>query len=192
MVAVQSTMLELGTPVPYFDLPSPALKRNFSNDDFHGKPLLVIFMCNHCPYVKHILGGLSEYAREYGLLGIDIVAINSNDAVNYPDDGPEIMLELSRRYDLSFPYLVDSAQTVARAFRAVCTPEFFLFDIDEKLVYRGQFDDSRPRNDIPVSGEDLRRASSQLLSGGAPDLDQKPSIGCSIKWLPGQEPHYAQ
>ncbi len=188
MVAVNSTMLELGTPVPCFDLVSPAHERKFSYDDFRGKPLLVIFMCNHCPYVKHLLDGLSDYAREYSLLGMGIIAINSNDVEKYPADGPERMLELCRYYDLHFPYVLDSSQEVAKAFKAICTPEFFLFGSDEKLVYRGQFDDSRPRNDIPVSGKDLRAASDLLLAGGSPDLDQKPSIGCSIKWRPGQAP----
>lgn len=191
MAAVHSTMLELGTPVPYFNLFSPAQQRHFSYDDFRGRPLLVIFMCNHCPYVIHILDGVSEYAREFSLLGLGIIAINSNDVENYPADGPDKMLELSRYYDLSFPYLLDSTQEVAKAFKAVCTPEFFLFGGDEKLVYRGQFDDSRPRNDIAVNGNDLRQASRLLLDGGTPDAEQKPSIGCSIKWRPGQQPSYA-
>jgi len=191
MVATNSTMLELGTHLPDFDLYSPLQDRNYSFDDFRGSPLLVIFMCNHCPYVKYILDGLSKFARTYTPKGIQIVAINPNDIDSYPADGPEQMIKVSQHYDLNFPYLIDHTQNVAKDFKAVCTPEFFLFGKNEKLVYRGQFDSSRPRNDIAVTGEDVGNACDRLLAGMEPDRDQIPSIGCSIKWRPGATPKYA-
>lgn len=175
-------MLELGTPSPDFRLLDPARGRHYQLDDFASNPLLVIFMCNHCPFVIHILKGLVEFAIQYQPRGLHIVAINSNDPEQYPADSPEKMIELVNFYRLPFAYLFDETQGVAKAFNAACTPDFFLFDNDRKLAYRGQFDGSRPRNDVPVSGADLRRATDQILQGQAPDQEQLPSLGCNIKW----------
>ncbi len=190
MARTPSTMLELGTPAPHFALPEPLTGKTVSLDDFRGKPLLVVFMCNHCPYVLHILDGLLDFAREYIPKGLQMVAINANDVANYPDDSPEKMVEMARAKDFPFPYLFDESQEIAKAYRAACTPDFFLFDADGKLVYRGQFDDARPRNDAPVTGADLRAAADAVLRGEKPAEDQKPSLGCNIKWKAGNEPDY--
>ena len=183
-MAEQSTMLPLGTVAPKFELPDPSGKI-FSSSDFAGAPaLLVVFMCNHCPYVKHVQAKFTELAKEYQAKGAAIVGINSNDAENYPDDRPEKMAEEIRSAGYTFPYLYDESQSVAKAYRAACTPDFFLFDRDQRLVYRGQFDDSRPKNGLPVTGTDLRAALDAVLAGRAvPDV-QKPSVGCGIKWKP--------
>ena len=149
-----------------------------------------MFICNHCPYVKHIQSGLADLSRDFVSREVAIVAINSNDVMNYPEDSPERMAEESRAVGYGFPYLVDESQSVARAFRAACTPDFFLFDKNRKLVYRGQFDDSRPGNGIPVTGKDLRAALETLLRGGEISVHQKPSLGCNIKWKAGNEPDY--
>lgn len=191
MAATQSNMLELGTPAPQFDLFSPADNRRYSLDDFRGSPLLVMFICNHCPYVQHILKGLAEFGRDYIPLGLKIVAITSNDVEVYPSDDPAHMIEIVKYYQLDFPYLYDQTQQVARDYKAACTPDFFLFNDQESLVYRGEFDGARPRNDIPVSGDSLRHACDAVLAGKEPDRDQNASLGCSIKWRPGQEPDYA-
>ncbi|MFO7592662.1 MAG: thioredoxin family protein [Pseudomonadota bacterium] len=190
MARTPSTMLELGTPAPAFSLPEPATGKTVNLADFAGRPVLVVFMCNHCPYVLHIAEKLAEIAREYQQRGIEFVAINSNDVVNYPDDSPEKMPAMSEKYGFTFPYLFDESQEVAKAYRAACTPDFYLFDSDHKLVYRGQFDDARPRNDEPVTGADLIQALNALLANMPPLEEQKPSLGCNIKWKQGNEPDY--
>nr|VFK78091.1 MAG: Peroxiredoxin [Candidatus Kentron sp. SD] len=187
-----STMLALGASAPDFSLPDFGAKgKSVSIQDFRGsKGLLVIFLCNHCPYVHHVRGALVDFAREYQPRGLVIVGINANDVANHPDDSPDKMAEEVAKFGYTFPYLFDETQEVAKAYRAACTPDFFLFDKARKLVYRGQFDDSRPKNDLPVTGRDLRAAADALLSGGSIDPDQKASLGCNIKWKAGNEPDY--
>ncbi|MEO6034492.1 MAG: thioredoxin family protein, partial [Verrucomicrobiota bacterium] len=159
--------------------------------DFKDAPaLLVLFICNHCPYVKHVRSELAALGREYSAKGAGIVAINSNDATNYPDDSPEKMKLEARSAGYTFPYLFDETQSVAKAYRAACTPDIFLFDSNLKLVYRGQIDKSRPGNDVPVTGTDLRLALDAVLDGGAVSENQTASIGCNIKWKPGNAPNY--
>lgn len=192
MAATNSSMVELGTRAPDFDLPDPSGRR-FSRAALAGKPLLVMFICNHCPFVKHIRPELARLGRDYQAKGVGIVAISSNDVANYPDDSPAKMAEEARAAGYTFPYLYDESQAVAHAFRAACTPDFFLFDRDHRLVYRGQLDDSRPVKagaapGIPVTGRDLRAALDAVLAGTMPAKDQKPSLGCNIKWKPGSEP----
>jgi peroxiredoxin len=183
-------MLDLGTPAPAFRLPDPAGQVH-GLEDFAASPaLLVAFICNHCPYVKHIRTALAAFARDYQPRGLAVVAINANDVTSHPDDSPGKMAEEIRAAGYTFPYLYDESQSVARAYRAACTPDFFLFDRDRRLVYRGQFDDSRPGNDAPVTGGDLRAAVDLLLAGRPIPPEQKPSIGCNIKWRPGNEPDY--
>jgi len=183
-MAEQSTMLALGTLAPEFRLPTPDGK-TVSSADFAGAPaLLVVFICNHCPYVKHVQSKFTELAKKYQGRGVAIVGINSNDVENYPDDAPEKMAEEIQSAGYTFPYLYDENQEVAQAYRAACTPDFFLFDRDRRLVYRGQFDDSRPKNGLPVTGEDLRAALDDVLTGHPVAGTQKPSVGCSIKWKP--------
>ncbi|MBN2491277.1 MAG: thioredoxin family protein [Planctomycetes bacterium] len=190
MAATSSTMLSLGTPAPDFRLPDPA-GRIHALDDFAGKPaLLVAFLCNHCPFVKHIREGLAALARDYQQQGVAIVAISSNDFAAYPEDAPDKMAVEAREGGYTFPYLVDASQEVAKAYRAACTPDFFLFDRDRKLAYRGQMDGARPGNEVPVTGEDLRRALEAVLAGRPVPAEQKPSIGCNIKWRPGNAPDY--
>ncbi|MGH9574674.1 MAG: thioredoxin family protein [Candidatus Acidiferrales bacterium] len=177
-----SNMLPLGTVAPAFRLHDPHGKL-VSSDDFKNAPaFLVAFICNHCPYVKHIAGAFANLASEYQARGVAIIAINSNDAETYPEDGPEKMVEETQHYGYTFPYLIDETQDVARAYYAVCTPDIFLFDKDRRLVYRGQFDDSRPKNNRPVTGADLRAALEAVLGGRPVSQDQTPSVGCSIKW----------
>jgi len=191
MARTPSTMLELGTRAPAFSLLEPATGKSVALDDFaDARGLMVVFMCNHCPFVKLIADGLADFAREYQAKGIAVVGINSNDADNYPDDSPEKMIEEARARGYTFPYLFDADQSVAKAYRAACTPDFYLFDGERKLVYRGQFDGARPGNDVPVTGADLRAAADALLAGRAIGEDQKPSLGCNIKWRPGNEPDY--
>ncbi len=190
MVAVNSTMLPLGTTAPDFRLPDTTGK-TISLSDFKGAPaLLVAFICNHCPYVKHIRSGLAQLARDYKGRGVAFVAINSNDVENYPADSPPRMAEEAKAAGYLFPYLYDESQAIAQAYHAACTPDFFLFDSAQRLVYRGQLDDSRPGNNIPVTGKDLRTALDAVLSGKPVPSTQKPSIGCNIKWTPGNEPAY--
>lgn len=190
MVAVNSTMLPLGTPAPDFRLPDPGGKV-VSLADFKRAPvLLVVFMCNHCPYVKHLREGLARLARDYQPRGVAVVGINANDAASYPADSPAKMGEETAAAGYTFPYLYDETQAVAKAYRAACTPDFYLFDQDQRLAYRGQFDDSRPGNGLPVTGKDLRAALDALLAGRPVPSNQKPSIGCNIKWKPGNEPEY--
>lgn len=190
MARTPSTMLELGTPAPAFTLPEPATGKSVSLADFAGRPVLVVFICNHCPYVLHIAEKLAAIAHEYQQRDIEFIAINSNDVVNYPDDSPEKMPAMSEKYGFTFPYLFDESQEVAQAYRAACTPDFFLFDSEHKLVYRGQFDDARPRNDEPVTGADLSDAIKALVANMPPLEEQKPSLGCNIKWKEGNEPDY--
>ncbi len=191
MARTPSTMQELGTPAPDFRLLEPATGAYRALDDFRDAPaLLVVFMCNHCPYVIHIREALAGFAREYQPKGLAMVGINSNDVENRPDDSPEKMVEEVRRAGYTFPYLFDADQSVAKAYRAACTPDFFLYDAGRKLVYRGQFDDARPHNDEPVTGRDLRAAVDALLAGKPIAPDQKASLGCNIKWKPGNEPDY--
>jgi peroxiredoxin len=189
MAMTPSTMLALGTPAPEFKLPDPNGKL-VARADFAGKPLLVMFICNHCPFVKHLALPLAQTGRDYQARGVGIVAISANDVASHPEDSPAKMKEEARRQGYTFPYLYDASQAVAKAYRAACTPDFFLFDAAHRLVYRGQFDDSRPGNSLPVTGKDLRAALDAVLAGHAAPQDQKPSIGCNIKWKAGQEPDY--
>ena len=187
-----STMLPLGTPAPAFRLPDPE-GRTVSRDDFQpASALLVAFICNHCPYVQHIRRGLAAFAREYQAKGLAIVGINSNDAGEYPEDGPQKMVDEVKAAGYVFPYLYDETQAVAKAYRAACTPDLFLFDRSRALVYRGQFDDSRPGNGVPVTGKDLRAAADAALAGRPIPAAQKPGMGCNIKWKAGNEPEYAR
>ena len=191
MALTPSTMLALGTEAPDFRLPDPT-GRVVTRDELRGAPaLLVAFLCNHCPYVQHIREGFARFAKEYRAKGLAIVAINSNDARSHPDDAPAAMAREIERFGYVFPYLVDETQAVAKAYRAACTPDFFLFDASRKLVYRGQFDASRPGNATPVTGADLRAATDAALAGRAVPSSQLPSLGCNIKWKPGNEPDYA-
>jgi peroxiredoxin len=189
MALTPSTMLPLGTAAPHFKLPDTNGKMT-SLADFHGQPVLVMFICNHCPFVKHIRAQLAQLGRDYQPRGVGLVAISSNDAANYPDDSPAKMKEEAKSAGYTFPYLYDESQTVAKAYRAACTPDFYLFNAEHRLVYRGQFDASRPGNGIPVSGKDLRAALDAVLSGQEISAGQKPSIGCNIKWKSGNEPDY--
>lgn len=190
MARTASTMLELGTQAPDFKLPNPISKKTVSRSDFEAKPLLVVFACNHCPFVLHILHQFVNFAQEYQSKGLSIVMVNSNDVENYADDSPQKMVLLGREYNFSFDYLFDETQEVACAYKAACTPDFFLFNDEHRLVYRGQFDDSRPGNDSPVNGQDLRQAVDNLLNGEPVADEQKPSVGCNIKWKAGNEPDY--
>ena len=184
-------MLPLGTTAPDFELPDTNGKF-VSLADFKDKPaLLVLFICNHCPYVKHIRAGLAQLARDYAPRGVAIVGISSNDVANYPDDGPAKMKEEAKSAGYIFPYLYDATQAVAKAYRAACTPDIFLFDRGRRLVYRGQFDASRPGNGIPVTGKDLRAALEAVLAGKPTSEFQVASIGCNIKWKSGNEPDYS-
>ena len=191
MAQTPSTMLPRATLAPNFNLPEPATGKTVALADFQDSPaLLVMFISNHCPFVKHIRADLARFAADYRAKGLASVAIGANDAANYPDDSPARIAEDSKALGFSFPYLYDESQTVAKAYRAACTPDFFLFDANRKLVYRGQFDGSRPGNAIPVTGADLRAAVDALLAGQPVAPEQKPSIGCNIKWKAGNEPDY--
>jgi peroxiredoxin len=186
MAKTESTMLPLGTPAPDFRLPDTVRGRELSLDDIAGdKGTLVMFICNHCPFVKHVLDELGRLGDEYPERGIGVVAISSNDITGYPQDRPERMAELARDRGFAFPYLYDESQNTARAYDAACTPDFFVFGADRKLVYRGQLDDSRPGNGIQVTGKDLRAALDALIEGKPAPKHQKPSIGCNIKWKSG-------
>ena len=182
MAETPSTMVSLGTVAPAFRLPDPEGKA-VSSDDFKGAPALVVaFICNHCPFVKHIRSQFAEFARDVQARGVAVVAISSNDASTYPDDSPEKMAEEIKLAGYTFPYLYDESQDVAKSYQAACTPDFFLFDRDRKLVYRGQFDDSRPGSGRPVTGKDLRAAVDAVLAGKPVSAEQRPSVGCNIKW----------
>lgn len=189
-MAVESTMLPLGTRAPDFHLPDLRGALHTLDSLAGGKALLVAFICNHCPFVRHLRLELAHVAKEYRPRGLVTVAIASNDVEVYPQDGPAGMAEEAREAGYEFPYLFDASQAVARAYRAACTPDFFLFDAGRRLAYRGQFDGSRPGNGVAVTGADLRAAIDAVLGGAAPAADQKPSIGCSIKWKQGNEPDY--
>jgi len=190
MVQTPSTMLQIGTPAPDFHLPEPASGRTWTLGDFHGDALVVMFICNHCPFVIHVQAEITKLTREYAERGVSFVAINSNSAESHPQDGPEHMAELARDLKWTFPFLFDDTQAVARAYHAACTPDFFVFDKARRLYYRGQLDDSRPSNGKPVTGADLRAALDAALAGRPSPDPQRPSIGCNIKWKPGQEPDY--
>lgn len=188
MAKTLSYMLPLGTLAPAFDLPDFDGK-HYSINNFKDAPaLLVAFICCHCPYVKHIIEEFARMAAEYIDKGAAVVAINANNIEDYPQDRPEKMKEDAQRLGFKFPYLFDATQQTARAYKAVCTPDFFLFDNVRKLAYRGRMDDSRPENNFPVTGKDLRAAMDALLTGAPVPSDQKPSLGCNIKWIPGNEP----
>jgi thiol-disulfide isomerase/thioredoxin len=191
MVSTLSTMLPLGTEIPEFALANVVDGRSVSPGNYQGKvALVVMFVCNHCPYVRHVLSEITGIGRAYGPKGIGFLAINSNDPAQFPDDAPARMKELAQAEGWSFPFTFDESQDVAKAFRAACTPDFFVFDEEQKLVYRGQLDDSRPGNDIPVTGRDLRAALDALIAGKDVPNQQKPSIGCNIKWKKGNAPAY--
>ncbi|MEM6656244.1 MAG: thioredoxin family protein [Planctomycetota bacterium] len=189
MVRTPSTMLPLGTPAPDFALPNVDGSA-VTLGDFAGKPLLVVFMCNHCPFVIHLADALADFAREYSEKGLAIVGVSSNDVTTHPDDSPDKMVDEAKARGYVFPYLYDETQDVAKAYRAACTPDFFLFDAAHELVYRGQFDSSRPDSGVTPTGSDLRAAADAVLAGGSPSIDQTPSLGCNIKWTPGKEPDY--
>lgn len=199
MAAVPSTMLPLGTTAPAFDLPDAVSGRRVRLEDFKGRPaLLVMFICNHCPYVKWVRSQLAAIGREYQPKGVGIVAISSNDVQSHPDDSPEKMALEARDAGYTFPYLFDESQAVAKAYRAACTPDFYVFDGAMKLAYRGQLDDSRPSGrstvlpgaGLPVTGNDVRAALDAVLAGRAAPSEQRPSIGCNIKWKKGNEPEW--
>ena len=190
MSATPSTMLALGTEAPFFALPDGSGK-TVSVDDFRGAPaLLVMFICNHCPFVIHVRPELLRLARDYQAKSVAIVAISSNDADAYPQDSPARMKVEAETHGYSFPYLFDASQEVAKSYRAACTPDFYLFDAQRKLAYRGQLDASRPGNGLDVTGQDLRAALDAVLAGAPLPKEQRPSIGCNIKWKPGNEPDY--
>jgi peroxiredoxin len=190
MVKTASTMLPLGVAAPDFSLPDVQGKRVSLSDYADAPALLVVFMCNHCPYVKHVAAGLAELAAEYQRRGVAVVGINSNDTAAFPDDAPAKMAEEAKTRGYTFPYLFDEKQAVAKAYRAACTPDFYVFDRRRTLVYRGQMDSSRPGSDVPVTGEDLRAALDAVLADQPVSTNQKPSLGCNIKWQPGNEPDY--
>jgi peroxiredoxin len=191
MVATPSTMLALGTSAPDFQLPDATSGRLVARDDLADHPaLLVMFICNHCPYVRHVADEIARVGRDFQQCGVAVVAISSNDVEQQPGDGPEGMAAFASGRGFTFPYLYDEPQTVARAYRAACTPDFFLFDRDRTLVYRGQLDGARPSNEVPIDGRDLRAALDAVLSGAPVPEPQQPSLGCNIKWKPGNEPDY--
>lgn len=193
MTLTPSTMLELGTQAPDFYLPDVVSGQTISLGTFSGKKaLLVMFICRHCPFVQHVKVELVRLGKDYADKDVGIVAISANDAANYPDDAPERLKALAKEQGFPFPFCYDESQETAKTYTAACTPDFFLFDVDRRLVYRGQLDDSRPRNDKPVNGSDLRASLDAVLADQPVNSDQKPSIGCNIKWKPGNEPaHYA-
>jgi len=183
MARTPSTMLPLGTVAPDFDLPNVVTGENNNLQQLKSDvATLVMFICNHCPYVKHIKDELARLAQDYQPKGVTIVAISSNDVENYPDDSPEKMKETAVEWGFTFPYLYDESQAVAQAYQAACTPDFYIFDKDLKCAYRGQLDGSRPHNDVPVNGADIRAALDAILAGQPVSEDQKPSLGCNIKW----------
>lgn len=191
MARTPSTMLALGTQAPAFRLPDTTRGGWVQSSDYEGSPaLLVMFPCNHCPFVKHVRAELARLGRDYGDKGVGIVAISSNDVASHPADSPEKMSEEAEEAGYTFPYLFDETQQVAKAYRAACTPDFYLFDRSQGLVYRGQLDSSRPGNEVPVTGKDLRAALDALLAERSIGSEQRPSIGCNIKWKPGNEPDY--
>jgi peroxiredoxin len=191
MALTASTMLPLGTQAPGFELPDTDGKPVALELFLDASATLVVFLCNHCPYVKHIRHELARLAKEYQQKGVAVFGINSNDVANYPEDRPELMAREKVEVSYTFPYLYDETQEIARAYKAACTPDFYVFDQNLKLVYRGQLDGSRPGNAIPVSGQDLRAALDAVLAGKPVSADQRPSMGCNIKWKRGNEPDYS-
>lgn len=191
MVLTASTMLDLGTPAPHFQLPDVVSGQTISLDTFaHSKVLLVMFICQHCPFVKHVQLELAKIGHDYSSAAVGMVAISSNDIQSYPLDDPEHLLAMATSLGFNFPICFDETQEVAKQYTAACTPDFFVFDAERKLVYRGQLDDSRPSNNLMVTGEDLRAALDAVLADQPIDREQKPSIGCNIKWKLGNEPSY--
>ena len=189
MVRQTSRMLPIGTPAPRFALPDAITGRIVALEDFSASPaLLIALICNHCPFVKHILDGFVALARDLGARGLAVVAISSNDVAAYPEDAPAEMARIAKLKGFSFPYLYDESQQVAKSYQAICTPDFFLFDRERRLAYRGQFDGSRPGSTVAVTGSDLRAACEALLRGTPPASQQLPSVGCSIKWRAGRAP----
>ncbi|MCX7001775.1 MAG: thioredoxin family protein [bacterium] len=193
MSLTPSTMLALGTPAPVFALPEVTSNKTITLDSFKGAhALVVMFICRHCPYVVHIQEELARLGRDYAGKSVALVAISANDATTHPDDAPEKLKEMATRLGFSFPFCYDERQVVAKAYSAACTPDFFVFDAARTLVYRGQLDDSRPGNNVPVSGKDLRAALTAVLANQPVSIAQKPSMGCNIKWKPGHAPDYAR
>jgi peroxiredoxin len=191
MALTASTMLPLSTVAPTFKLPDAVTGKIISSEETLGKKaLLVMFICQHCPFVKHVRQELAKLGKDYADRGLQIIAISANDVANYPDDSPEKLKAMAQEFEFNFPICYDETQEVARAYTAACTPDFFLFDRSHCLVYRGQLDDSRPSNNLPVTGRDLREAIEATIAGGTIDSQQKPSIGCNIKWKVGNEPDY--
>ena len=191
MARTPSTMLPLGTRLPAFDLPDPRTGLRVADTDFDQAPAtVVVFWCNHCPFVKHLEVDFVAFADDMAAAGVRVVAISSNDVEAYPQDGPQAMAALAESAGYGFPYLYDESQEVAKEFGAACTPDFYLFDASGRLAYRGQFDDSRPGNGRPVTGRNLRDAVEGVIGGHPLEEPQHPSLGCNIKWKPGQEPHY--
>ena len=191
-MAVESMMLPLGTNAPPFELSDVTSGRMYNLDSFAGKSaLLVMFICQHCPYVRHVEDEIAKLGRDYAKSGLGVVAISSNDPGSYPDDAPDRLKEMAQRLGFQFPLCFDEAQDVAKAYRAACTPDFYLFDQERRLIYRGQLDDSRPGTNRPVNGRDLRTAIDAVLVGKPVPSTQRASIGCSIKWKPGNAPAYA-
>ncbi|NJK56446.1 MAG: thioredoxin family protein [Pleurocapsa sp. SU_5_0] len=191
MVKTASTMLALGTAAPEFQLPDVVSEETISLATFSGsQALLLMFICQHCPFVRHVQAELAKIGQDYRDRPLGIVAISANDVANYPDDSPQKLKQMAQELTFNFPVCYDESQAVAKSYTAACTPDFFLFDAAKKLVYRGQLDDSRPSNGIPVTGQDLRQAINAVLQDRAIDFEQKPSIGCNIKWKPGNEPDY--
>ncbi len=191
MAVKRSTMLALGTRAPGFSLPDGTGRMHALADFAESPALLMAIICNHCPYVQYVLNGFVQFAAEYASKGLATIAISCNDIASYPQDAPAEMEKLARARGFTFPYLFDESQQVAKAYHAVCTPEFYLFDRDRRLVYRGQFDDSRPGGRVPVTGADLRAAADALLNGLPVTSEQTPSTGCSIKWKRGNAPQWA-
>jgi peroxiredoxin len=191
MVKTASTMLALGTAAPEFHLPDVVSGETISLATFSGsKALLLMFICQHCPFVKHVQSELAKIGHDYGDRPLGIVAISANDVANYPDDSPQKLKQMAQEFNFNFPVCYDESQSVSKSYTAACTPDFFLFDSSSKLVYRGQLDDSRPSNGVPVTGKNLRQAIDAVLQDRAINFEQKPSIGCNIKWKPGNEPDY--
>ncbi|WP_346289649.1 thioredoxin family protein [Sphaerothrix gracilis] len=191
MVMVESTMLALGTSAPKFQLPDVVSGKTISLDDFADKKaLLVIFLCQHCPFVKHVKAELARLGQDYGPQGVGMVAISANNVETHPQDSPEHLKAMAHTEGFNFPVCYDESQEVAKAYTAACTPDFFLFDGDLRLVYRGQLDNSRPSSETPVTGKDLRNAIDTVLAGQTVSPEQRPSVGCNIKWKPGNEPAY--
>lgn len=191
MALTASTMLSLGTKAPDFQLPDVVSGKTISLETFaNKKALLVMFICQHCPFVRHVREELAQIGRDYANKELGVVAISANDVANYPDDARDKLKAMAQELEFNFPFCYDESQETAKAYTAACTPDFFLFDAQQQLTYRGQLDDSRPGNDKPVNGKDLRAAVDTVLAGQEVSPDQKPSIGCNIKWKPGNEPPY--